>query len=88
MRSLEEKEKLLKGLRRIEGQIRGIHSMIEDERYCIDILIQIQAARAALTTIGLAVLENHAKGCVVGAVKYGDDAIIDELLDTIKKFVR
>jgi len=88
MRTQEEKEKLLNGLRRIEGQVRGLQSMIEEDRYCIDILIQVQAARAALTSIGLSVLEKHAKGCVVGAVQDGNEAIIDELLDTIKKFIR
>ena len=88
MRSEEEKVKLVKSLRRVEGQIRGIQNMLDDERYCIDILIQIQAARAALTTIGLNLLEMHAKGCVVQAVQHGDTQIIDELLETIKKFTR
>lgn len=88
MRDSKEKDKLLKSLRRVEGQVRGIQNMLEDERYCIDVLIQVQAARAALTTIGLTILEQHAKGCVVNAIQHGDETIIDELLDTIKQFAR
>lgn len=88
MRDSKEKDKLLKSLRRVEGQVRGIQNMLEDERYCIEVLIQVQAARAALTTIGLTILEQHAKGCVVSAIQHGDEKIIDELLDTIKQFAR
>lgn len=79
---------MLNQLKKIEGQIRGIHRMVEEDRYCIDILIQVQAARAALTSVGLTILEAHAKGCVVNAIKQGDAAIIDELVDATKKFVR
>lgn len=87
-RTAEEKAALLKSLHRIEGQIRGIEKMLEEERYCIDILIQVQAARAALTQVGLTILESHAKGCVVNAIHQGRAEIIDELLDAIKKFTR
>lgn len=87
-RTEEERAKLLAQINRIEGQVRGIGKMMTEGRYCIDILIQIQAARAALTTVGLSVLESHAKGCVVEALERGETAIIDELIDAVKKFAR
>ena len=87
-RSEKEQVKILNHLKKIEGQVRGIQHMIAEDRYCIDILIQVQAARAALTRVGLTILEDHAKGCVVNAVQQGDAASIDELIDAVKKFVR
>jgi DNA-binding FrmR family transcriptional regulator len=87
-RAAKDQDKLRNKLKRVEGQVRGISRMVEEDRYCIDILIQVQAARAALTNIGLEILENHAKGCVVSAVKQGDAAVIDELIDAAKKFIR
>jgi DNA-binding FrmR family transcriptional regulator len=61
------KGQLLGRLRRIEGQIRGIEGMVEDDRYCIDILTQISAAQAALDKVALGLLDGHAHHCVVGA---------------------
>ncbi len=87
-RTKSEQDKLLAQISRIEGQVRGIGKMIAADRYCIDVLIQVQAARAALTRVGLLILEDHAKGCVVEAVHQGDDKVIDELVDAVKKFVR
>jgi len=87
-RSKSEQDKLLAQISRIEGQVRGIGKMVAEDRYCIDVLIQVQAARAALTSVGLLILEDHAKGCVVDAVQRGNEAVIDELVDAVKKFVR
>jgi CsoR family transcriptional regulator, copper-sensing transcriptional repressor len=87
-RTEKEQLRLLNQLKKIEGQVRGIHRMVDEDRYCVDILIQVQAARAALTRVGLTILETHAKGCVVNAVKQGDAAVIDELIDAAKKFIR
>lgn len=87
-RTAEEQAELIAQINRIEGQVRGIGKMVAEGRYCIDVLIQIQAARAALTKVGLVVLEGHAKGCVVDALERGETAIIDELIDAVKKFVR
>lgn len=87
-RTKDEQDRLIAQLGRIEGQVRGIAKMVTEDRYCIDVLIQVQAARAALTTVGLAILDDHAKGCVVEAVERGDTAVIDELVDAVKKFVR
>ena len=63
---VSDKEALVKRLHRIEGQVRGIERMVEDERYCIDILTQISAIQAALDTVGLRLLEQHAAHCVIG----------------------
>jgi DNA-binding FrmR family transcriptional regulator len=65
-------------LKRIEGQVRGIQGMVEDERYCIDILTQISAIQAALDKVALSLLDDHAKHCVVGA---GDAATREERTD-------
>ncbi len=62
-----EQEQILKRLRRIEGQVRGIAGMVEDERYCIDVLQQISAAQAALDKVALALVDDHTRHCVLGA---------------------
>lgn len=85
--SKREKEKLVNRLKRIEGQVRGIQKMIEDERYCVDILIQISAIQAAMKKVGLTLLENHTKGCVAKAMRSGDgDEAITELLEVLNQF--
>ena len=61
------KDQLLARLKRIEGQIRGIEGMVQDDRYCIDILTQISAAQAALDKVSLGLLDGHARTCVIGA---------------------
>src|SRR5665809_160607 len=61
------KDQLARRLTRIEGQVRGIERMVDDERYCIDILTQISAVQAALDTVALGLLDNHARHCVIGA---------------------
>ena len=61
------KDQLVKRLRRIEGQVRGVQNMVEDERYCIDILNQISAIEAALDKVALGLLDDHAQHCVMGA---------------------
>jgi DNA-binding FrmR family transcriptional regulator len=73
-------------LKRIEGQIRGIQKMIEEDRYCIDIITQISAARAALKQVEAILLEGHLKGCVSNALISGKgDAAIQELLEVLKR---
>ena len=68
------KDQLLARLRRIEGQIRGIEGMVQDDRYCIDILTQISAAQAALDKVALGLLDGHAHTCVIGAEPDQQDA--------------
>ena len=61
------KDQLLKRLRRIEGQVRGVQGMVEDDRYCIDVLTQISAVQAALDKVALGLLDEHARHCMLGA---------------------
>ena len=78
----------LKRLTNIEGQIRGIERMVESEKYCVDILTQISAARAALNRVGMLILKRHIKNCVSDAIKKGGsdgNEIIDELMHVLSK---
>jgi len=85
-------EKKINRLKRIEGQVRGIARMVEEDRYCIDILHQIQAVRAALTKVESAVLKDHAACCVAEAIASGDEAEqrekFTELVDLFEKVQR
>ena len=87
-----EKDALVKRLHRIEGQVRGIERMVEDERYCIDILTQISAVTTALESVALKLLHEHVNHCVAGALASGDAAAADEkareLLDAVERFAR
>ena len=78
---LTDKEKYLARLRRIEGQARGIHRMIDEEAYCIDILTQISAVTRALENVGLIMLEDHLRHCVMGAAKEGGQAAEEKLAE-------
>jgi DNA-binding FrmR family transcriptional regulator len=86
------KDALLKRLRRIEGQVRGIERMVEDDRYCIDVLTQIAAVETALEAVASKVLEDHVSHCVAGALASGDEAEAtaktDELIAAVNRFVR
>jgi DNA-binding FrmR family transcriptional regulator len=80
----EQKDALVKRLRRIEGQVRGLQKMVEDERYCIDILTQLAAVTAALDGVGLRVMADHVRHCV----REGGDEKIDELMGAVERLVR
>ena len=86
------KDQLLKRLARIEGQVRGIAKMIEDDRYCIDVLTQLGAVETALEAVALKVLEEHVGHCVAGALASGDpeqaSAKSKELLDAVQRFAK
>ncbi len=83
------KDQLLGRLKRIEGQIRGIEAMVEDDRYCIDVLTQIAAARAALDKVALGLLDDHAHHCVVGAESAEErDAKTAELMEAVGRLMR
>jgi len=83
------KDDILKRLRRIEGQIRGIERMIEEDECCNDILIQVAAVRAAINKVGGIVLENYSKSCIKKvAHEEKNDEDINELIDTIIKFTK
>ena len=89
---VEEKESLVKRHHRIEGQVRGIERMVEDERYCIDILTQIAAATTALETVAFKILDEHVNHCVAGALESGDAEVAAEksreLLEAVHRFSR
>lgn len=79
------KTSLVSRLNRIEGQVRGIRGMVERDSYCDDILNQIAAVQAALSSVSKLVLENHIRGCLVKKIRNGEDEIVDELITTIGK---
>ena len=86
------KAQLLKRLARIEGQVRGIARMIEDDRYCIDVLTQLSAVETAVEAVAMKVLEDHVEHCVAGALASGDKAQADEksreLLEAVQRFAK
>ena len=86
----KDKDALIKRLHRIEGQVRGIEKMVDDDRYCIEILTQIGAVRTALETVGLKLLEDHVNHCVVNAIAAGDVKTINEktaeLVGAVQRF--
>jgi CsoR family transcriptional regulator, copper-sensing transcriptional repressor len=88
----KDKDALIKRLHRIEGQVRGIERMVEDDRYCIDVLTQIAAANTALESLALTILDDHVRHCVSGALASGDEADAtvktEELLEAVKRFAR
>lgn len=89
---IADKDAVVKRLHRIEGQVRGIERMIEDERYCIDVLTQIGAVTTALESLAFKVLDDHVSHCVAGAFESGDRAAADEksreLLEAVHRFAR
>ena len=84
----QDKEALIRRMNRISGQVSGITKMIEEDRYCVDILNQVTAAKSALTAVAMQVLTDHTKNCVQDAIlsKKKGNEIIEELIDVIKKF--
>ena len=76
------KDQLQTRLRRIEGQVRGVSKMVDEDRYCIDILTQIAATTTALETVGLKILEDHTRHCVAGALASGDEGVA-RLVDAV-----
>ena len=85
----EDKEKVLVGLRRIEGQVRGISRMVEEDRYCIDVLTQVAAIRAALERVSLTLLEDHIDHCLADAIRSGNGTEKGkELAAAVERLVR
>ena len=84
-RTLEEKNYLKKRLKTIEGQVRGIIGMIDDDRYCDDILIQISAVNKSLKSLGSELLKNHLSTCVIQDIKDDKLETIDEVMELIKR---
>ena len=83
------KDQLLNRLKRIEGQVRGIERMVEDDRYCIDVITQISAIQAALDKVSLGLLDGHARHCVVDGHGEGSpEALTDELMGAVGRLMR
>lgn len=86
---METKEDMLKRLRRIEGQVKGIHKMIEEDKYCVDILTQIAAVRAAINKVGSLILEKHSMTCIENAASSEDrKKALSELAKTMQSFMK
>jgi DNA-binding FrmR family transcriptional regulator len=87
-----DKDALIRRLRRIEGQVRGIERMVEEDRYCIDVLTQISAATTALESLAFVILDDHVNHCVAHALASGDSGAAEEktreLLDAVHRFAR
>ena len=84
-----DKEELRRRLRRIAGQVRGLEKMIDDDRYCIDVLTQISAVRAALEGVALLLLRDHTEHCVADAIRAGEGtAKVRELSDAVERLVK
>ena len=83
------KDQLLTRLKRIEGQVRGVEGMVDDERYCIDVITQISAIQAALDKVALGLLDDHARHCVVGGGGPGEpQELTDELMAAVGRLMR
>ena len=87
-RAEKDKKKLENRLSRIEGQIRGIKKMIENDAYCNDVLIQSAAVGAAINAFNRELLSNHIHSCVVRDIREGKDEVVDELMVTLQKLIR
>jgi len=88
VRDEEEYKDLIHRLNRIEGQIRGIRNMVEEDRYCVDILTQVSAIQSALNAFNKNLLSSHIKTCVVDDIKSGNEEVVDELCKTIQKLMK
>lgn len=84
----ENREAVLKRLRRIEGQVRGVERMVEENRYCIDVVTQVTAIQAALDKVALELLSDHAAHCVIGAPPDEQSKRTDELMDAVRRLLR
>ncbi|GGA52924.1 hypothetical protein GCM10007416_27540 [Kroppenstedtia guangzhouensis] len=82
------KSNLTSRLNRIEGQIRGVRRLIENDTYCDDVLTQIAAVQSALNSVSRILLEGHMKSCVVERIREGDDEVIDELMITVHRMMK
>ena len=86
VRTEEEKKALETRLNRIIGQMNGIKKMIEDDRYCDDILIQLSATEKSIKSLATVILDNHMRTCLVKSIEAGDMSVVDEIVDLFKRF--
>lgn len=85
-RNEEEKKKLLRRLRKIEGQVRGISKMIEEDRYCDDVLIQLSSIDQSIKSLANLILENHMYTCIAKEFEKGNTEVIDEIISLFRRF--
>lgn len=88
LREEEERKKLINRLKRIEGQVRGIQTMLEEDAYCNDILVQSAAVNAAMNAFNKELMSSHIRNCVTRDIREGKDEVVDELLDTLQKLMK
>ena len=86
IRSDKERKDLITRINRITGQLNGIKNMIEENRYCDDILIQLSAVNSSVKSLANCMLTHHLSGCVVNEIKNGNNQIIDEVINLVKRF--
>jgi len=84
----KEYQDLIKRLNKIEGQVRGVKKMVENDRYCVDILTQVSAISCALNAFNKKLLSEHIKSCVVNDIKSGHTEVVDELCETLQKLMK
>ena len=84
----KEYKSMIRRLKLIEGQVRGIEKMVEEDRYCIDILIQVSAIQSALNAFNKELLAQHIHGCVVDDIRNGKDEVVDELVTAVQKLMK
>ena len=84
----KEYKDLMNRLKRIEGQVRGVEGMLENDAYCTDILVQVSAITSALNSFNKVLLANHMKTCVIDDIRKGNDEVIDELVGTLQKLMK
>ena len=87
-RTEEQKKKLMNRLNRLEGQVRGVRKMVENDAYCNDILMQAAAISAAVNAFSREVLRSHLKSCVIRDIREGRDEVADELMETLERMMR
>lgn len=87
-RDEREKKELMNRLKRIEGQVRGLEGMLENDAYCTDIIMQVTAVTSALNSFNKVLLGNHIKTCVADNIRAGKDDVIDELTQTLQKLMK
>ncbi|MBR0475106.1 MAG: metal-sensing transcriptional repressor [Erysipelotrichaceae bacterium] len=87
-RSAEEIKALKTRLNKIEGQIRGINKMIDDDRYCVDVLMQVSSVQSALNAFNKVLLSSHIRSCVVDDIKNGNEDAVDELCELLQKTMK
>jgi DNA-binding FrmR family transcriptional regulator len=85
----DSKEDLIRRLKKIEGQVKGIQRMVENDKYCVDVLIQVAAVRAAINKVGTIVFEHHSRECMRSAVENNDqEEAIEEFIEVLTKFIK